>query len=215
MNTPYETLSLLHPNRHVRMISCLGIALGLGLAACGDDEDPMTPDPSVNPEEVITTMTVTLTPQGGGTPVVAVFRDVDGDGGMPATVTQPQPLTAGTTYDVAVELLDETKNPPEDITEEIEEEAEEHLFIYVVTGGVATVTITDRESEYPNGNMVGDDLPVGLEAELTATSAGTGSLQVVLLHLPPENGTPVKTPAVGLGDGFEEDINQTFQLTVQ
>jgi hypothetical protein len=34
----------------------------------------------VNEEEVITTMNVTLVPEGGGTAVVLSFQDLDGDG---------------------------------------------------------------------------------------------------------------------------------------
>ena len=43
--------------------------------SCTDDSDP------VNEEEVITTMTVTLTPDNGGTDVVLQTEDLDGEGG--------------------------------------------------------------------------------------------------------------------------------------
>ena len=39
----------------------------------------ITPEP-INEEEVITTMTVTLVPDGGGTEIVLSFQDLDGDG---------------------------------------------------------------------------------------------------------------------------------------
>ncbi|MDG1503047.1 MAG: type 1 periplasmic binding fold superfamily protein, partial [Flavicella sp.] len=51
--------------------------------SCSNDEDiisaPAMPEP-INEEEVITTLTVTLVPEGGGTAVVLSFQDLDGDG---------------------------------------------------------------------------------------------------------------------------------------
>ncbi len=49
------------------------IALFAFNSCSSDDSKP------VNEEEVITTVTVTLTPVGGGTPVVLTSRDLDGD----------------------------------------------------------------------------------------------------------------------------------------
>jgi len=51
-------------------------------------------------------------------------------------------------------LKDETKNPVEDITEEVKEEAEGHQFFYTPQGaltGRVTVTITDKDSKNPPG----------------------------------------------------------------
>ena len=45
--------------------------------SCSDDDD--NPE-EINEEETITTMTVTLTPQGGGTEIILASRDLDGDG---------------------------------------------------------------------------------------------------------------------------------------
>ena len=57
---------------------------GILLASCSDDDD--TPEP-VNEEELITTMTVTLTPQGGGNSITLQTRDLDGDGPDAPVVT--------------------------------------------------------------------------------------------------------------------------------
>ena len=93
---------------------------GLFLASCSDDD---APEP-VNEEEVITTMTITLTPQGGGTAIILESRDLDGDGPNPPEVTVSGNLMASTSYNGVIVLLNETETPPENITEEVEEEAD-------------------------------------------------------------------------------------------
>ena len=88
-------------------------------------DDPVIP----NEEEVITTLNYTLIPSDGGTPVVLSFQDLDGDGGDPPVITGGT-LAMNTTYNGSLELLNETETPPGDITEEVEEEADEHQFFF-------------------------------------------------------------------------------------
>ena len=57
-------------------------------------------------------------------------------------------LTAGTTYDGTIELLNETETPAEDITEEVQEEADEHQFFYTIgTGLDVTTTYEDEDGD--------------------------------------------------------------------
>ena len=177
----------------------LSLALiSIFFVSCSSDDD--TPDP-VNEEELITTMTVTLTPQAGGGDITLQSQDLDGDGPNPPVVTVSGPLSANTTYSGTVVLLNETENPAEDITQEVAEEDEEHQFFYLVSGAISGVTYTDQDG---NGN------PVGITFELTTGDAGTATLNVTLRHEPkkPNDGT--------LADaGGETDITQTFTVTVQ
>ena len=114
------------------------------IVSCNDDDDI---DP-VNEEEVITTMTVTLSPNGGGTNVVLQTRDLDGDGLNPPVITVSGPFTSGTTYMGSIVLLNETEDPAEDITEEVEKEAEEHQFFYTIGGGLdASTTYTNFDGD--------------------------------------------------------------------
>ena len=89
--------------------------------SCSNDDD--TPEP-VNEEEVITTLTVTLSPNGGGTAITLQTRDLDGDGPNAPVVNVSESLATGVTYSGTIVLLNETVNPPENITEEVEEEME-------------------------------------------------------------------------------------------
>ena len=173
---------------------CLSV---LVFAACSDDD---TPDP-VNEEEVITTLTVTLTPAGGGTAITLRSQDLDGDGPNPPVVTVSGNLDNGVTYNGTLVLLNETESPAEDITEEVEEEDEEHQFFYTIGGGLdATTTYTSFDS---NSN------PLGTTFDLAAGAASSGTLTFTLRHEPTK-------PNTGLADaGGETDIAVTFNVTVQ
>ena len=162
--------------------------------SCTDDSDP------VNEEEVITTMTVTLTPDTGGTDVVLQTRDLDGEGGEDPTVTVTGgPLTSGETYSGSIVLLNEID--AENITEEIEQEKEEHQFFFVIGSGLDVTTSYDDQDG--NGN------PVGLSFTLTAGSASGGDFTVTLRHEP-------NKPNTGINDaGGETDIEETFVITIQ
>jgi hypothetical protein len=168
--------------------------------------------------EQITRVELTLSPDTGGTPVVAAFSDPDGDGGASGT-SDPITLSADTTYALSVTFANELADPAEDVTAEIEAEAEEHqIFFYGdAVDGLLTHAYADMESSY-GSNDVGDDLPVGLANTITTAAAGTGTLRVRLQHMPPVNDTPVKE--AGLADAFpslpgEPDADVSFDVTVQ
>jgi hypothetical protein len=96
------------------------------------------------------------------------------------------------------------------------EEAEEHQFFFTgdATQGLLAVSYADKESDYPNGNKEGEDLPVGIKTTVVASEAGSGSLVVTLKHLPPVNDVVVKAPNIGLSAG-DTDIEVNFDVTVQ
>jgi len=166
--------------------------------SCSKDDD--TPEP-VNEEEVITTMTVTLAPNGGGAPITLQTRDLDGDGPNAPVISVSGNLATGVAYNGTIVLLNETVNPPEIITEEVEEEAEEHQFFYTIGGGLEVTTA------YSNFDADGNNL--GTQFTLTAGAASTGTLTFTLRHLPTK-------PNTGLGDaGGETDIAATFNVSVE
>lgn len=215
--------------------SRLGLVGMLVLGACpGDDTADGGSDGHdhghENESEVLTTVRLTFTPDGGGTPVVAAFTDPDGDGGMSGSADAIV-LTSGTTYALAVEFLNELEEPAEDITAEVREEAEAHQVF--VTGsavdGPATPSrpdaplehaYADSESTY-DADATGDDLPVGLAGTITARAAGSGTLEVTLRHLPELNGQPQKVAGLaemlGAGQPLPGDVDAAveFELTVQ
>lgn len=172
------------------------------IVSCSDDDTPE----EINEEEVITTMTVTLIPQGGGDTVRLISRDLDGDGPNPPEIEVTGPFMAGAAYNGSVELLNELETPPEDITEEVEEEDDEHQLFYTLASDIGTVEYTDED---------GDGNPVGLAFQYTAGVTGTtGTFTVTLRHEPNKD-----APGVSDGDitnaGGETDIEETFTVTIQ
>ncbi|WP_431123622.1 type 1 periplasmic binding fold superfamily protein [Flagellimonas flava] len=189
----------------------MAILAGSFLASCSSDDN--SPE-EINEEETITTMTVTLTPDGGGTAIELQSRDLDGDGPNAPEITISGNLAENTTYNGSVVLLNETETPAEEVNEEIEGEAAEHQFFYVVAGGLnATMEYADEESDYVSdetGTNFTTNNPVGITFTLTTTDASSGTLTVTLRHEPkkPNDGT--------LADaGGETDITQTFNLTIE
>ncbi|WP_282163134.1 type 1 periplasmic binding fold superfamily protein [Ulvibacterium marinum] len=194
----------------IKFLSALALT-GFLLTSCSDDDD--APEP-VNEEETITTMTVTLVPQGSGTTVTLVSRDLDGDGPNAPDIDVSGSLAENTVYDGGVVLLNETETPAENVNEEIEGEADEHQFFFVVGGALnATTAYGDDESDYVSeetGENFTTTNPVGIVFTLTTTDASSGTLAVTLRHEP-------KKPNDGsLADaGGETDITQTFSLTIE
>lgn len=128
-----------------------------------------------NPEEVITTMKLTLVPVGGGTTLTYQFDDPDGPGGTAPTQDEIV-LAPSKTYNVSIQLLNKTVTPAEDITTEVKEEADAHRFYYENSPG-SSISITGLDND-PNG------VPLGVTSTWTTGVAANGSLKVTLRHYP-------------------------------
>ena len=173
----------------------------LSIMSCSDDpEDPIIE----NEEEVITTLTYTLTPSEGGSAVVLSYQDLDGDGANEPTITNGT-LSAETTYSGSLTLLNETESPAESVTEEIEEEDADHQFFFVTTVSGLSVAYADTDDD---GN------PVGLASTLTTGSAGSGNLTVTLKHEPDKSASGVSDGVI-TNAGGETDISVTWTITVE
>lgn len=177
------------------------LGLALSFTACDDDpDDPVVP----NEEELITTVTYTLTPDGGGTPVTLNFSDPDGDGGNAPTVTEGT-LAANTTYVGVLSLLNEVEDPAENITAEIQEEDEEHQFFFQSTVDGLSVAYDDQDED---GN------PIGLTTTVTTGEPASGTLTVILRHEPDKSGDGVSEGSIANAGG-ETDIEVSFDVDVQ
>lgn len=169
------------------------------LTSCSSDDPEI-----VNQEELITTLKITLTPQGGGDAVILESKDLDGDGPIEPKTTVSGNLQVNKTYAGVVLLLNETLTPAEDITLEVEEEGVDHQFFYTFSNSIATVNYTDFDA---------NNKPIGITFSLTTTSADVGNLTVILRHLPNKAGTGVSAGSI-TNAGGETDVEATFSLTV-
>ena len=179
----------------------LGMFLMLSVFTACDSDDP---EP-VNEEELITTVELTFTNDNDASDVrTASFTDLDGEGGNDPIIDNIS-LMADATYTLTVKFLNEEETPAEDITEEVEEEDEDHQVFYVATGAEFTYAYGDQDS---NQN------PLGLTGTVTTGAASNGTLQVILIHEPNKTAAGVRD-----GDptnaGIESDIDVTFNLSIQ
>ena len=194
------------------------------IAGCGDDDDDdnddMDPD-AENPEEVITDVTLTFTPDGGGAAITATAEDPDGEGPEDLEITQDIELAANTTYTLTIDLLNaEDPDDVESITEEIDEEADEHMFFFAWTGDVfsdpeGNGNADNREDVVSYNDEDSAGLPLGLSTTWTTGDASTGTLRIALKHQPEApDGTAVKTETSTINDG-DSDIDITWDVTIE
>jgi hypothetical protein len=204
-------------------IRSIALLLVTSISACASEGH----DPDEE-NEVISRVELSFVPVAGGDVLTFSFSDPDGDGGVSGTA-EPIVLTGGTQYTLELRFLEDLVEPAEDITQDIRMEAEDH-FVFVlgdVVGPAAdsstallTHAYADLESDY-GPNAVGDDLPVGLVNTISTNTEGTGTLRIMLRHLPQLNGNPQKTgdlPQV-LANGESlpgnADADISFELVVQ
>ena len=179
----------------------LALAFAATLAAC-DDDDPMLVEE--NEEELITRTTVVLT---AGTDVVTFsLVDPDGDGGVDA-VTTGGSLAAGTTYSYVATFLNETEDPAEDITEEVNAEDEEHQIFISFDGIDAAVTEQDEDD---NGR------PLGVTGRIRVAddASGSGTMNFTLVHEPNKEADGVADGDI-TNAGGETDVAAVFPVTIR
>lgn len=167
--------------------------------SCKKDEDEVTtPAPPANENEVITTLRILFTDSANTADVrTAEFRDPDGPGGVAYDRFDTIRLDSNRTYFAEILLLNETASPADTISNEVLEEANDHLFCFDPTGSSASVTITDRD---------GNNLPLGLQSTWQTASSGTGTMKVSLHHQP-----GIKNGNCSLG---ETDVEVEFVVEV-
>ena len=115
-------------------------------------------------------MTLTFTPTAGGATVTAAAQDPDGPGPLPLQITQQIALLESTEYEMAITLFNSIEG--EDITEEIMEEDDEHMFFFSFTDGAFTSpagdgNIDNRADPMNYNDFDGNGLPVGLSTNLS------------------------------------------------
>lgn len=186
--------------KNIKLLAFLFITT-LFATSCSSDDD-IAP---IVEEEVITTLNVTLV--GGGETITLEYKDLDPEGPTPPTITVSSPLMANTNYIASMTLLNELENPIENITVEIEEEAEEHQFFYLVGSGlnISNLTYLDFDA---------DGKPLGLNFSFDTGEASQGDFTVILRHEPNKDGAGVSDGDI-TNAGGDTDISATFPLVIQ
>jgi hypothetical protein len=176
----------------------LSLFLSTSLFLVGCKKDSVE---AADENELITSVKLNFTT--GGVTQTFAYSDPDGDGGKVPTIATVS-LKANTTYTLTIEILDESKNPVSNITNEVAAEKDEHLFVYTPSpANLLTYTYGDKDSRNFN---------VGLTGSIKTGAMATGKLKVQLRHQPPVNGNPTKDGTVTSGS---DDVNIDFNVTIQ
>ncbi|MBD1397275.1 hypothetical protein H9Q13_08875 [Pontibacter sp. JH31] len=169
----------------------------LTTTACGDDDGP-GPDEE---GEVITTVMLSLVPEGKGQNATATISTLSGS----PVQNGPLTLKANTVYNATITLADDSKTPSVNVTNEIKQKTNEHLFVYTFTpesGSNASVGVEIKDRDANNR-------PVGLETTInTGPNTGAGKLRVILKHQPGGIKTGTNTTA------GETDVDVSFNVIV-
>jgi hypothetical protein len=176
------------------------IALLLMLALTSCRKQPQIPQALVNEPENITKVKLTFTDSANASSIyTASWNDADGAGGN-APIVDNIALSASKTYFTTVEVLDETKNPVANISNEISKEADQHQFFFIKSNANVSFAYADADA---NGN------PLGLKTRWRTGSDSTGNISVILKHQP-----GVKVAAPGDINAGNTDIDVSFKLVI-
>lgn len=182
--------------RNSAMIAIAGVLLVTG---CKKDKN-VVDDPHNHDNEdaeLITSVELEFSDTAHIKPNISVaFRDPDGAGGNAATEFDTIKLAANTVYNVKIKLLDESKNPVVNISDEVKTEGAEHLFCFEVNGANATIVRTDSDGTYE----------IGLNSRWTIGAASNGTIKVMLKHQP-----GLKNGTCGVGD-TDVEVNFVTQI---
>jgi hypothetical protein len=170
------------------------------LLSCKKNHDEAPSPQDQNETELITTVSLIIKDNGILVDTFT-FNDPDGAGGVTPTVEHIT-LNAGKNYTCTLLLLDETKNPTDTTSLEIEEERDVHQFFFHPSAG------TDMSFTYADYDDNG--VPVGLQSTITTGIASTGTLTVVLKHQPGVK--PTSGP--GNEELGETDVEVSFDVTI-
>jgi len=183
------------------ILSSLILSLVLLASSCRQNDDNAPTPKDQNEEELITTLRLIIKENGSLVNTFS-FRDLDGVGGATPTI-EDIILDANKIYTCTLLVLDETKNPVDTTSVEIEEENDVHQFFFTPSAGT---NLTVSYLDYDDNNV-----PVGLETEFVTGAASTGTLKIVLKHQP-----GVK-PTSGNGNEAlgETDVEVEFNVEIQ
>ncbi len=174
-------------------------ALVFGATAC-----KKTDNPEPDEHELITTARITFT--NTGVSQSFSYKVQNGFGSNSGTVAiDTIRLAPNSSYGVAVQLLNESENPVEDVTAEVIAEQLEHLFLYSSNPAAGAGSLT-----FSDGNKDTQGAAFNLTGTMRTGDAGSGALTLYLIHAPTDkNGT---TPAAA---GGGTDVQATFPVRLQ
>ncbi len=127
------------------------------------------------------------------------WKDLDGPGGNPPVIDTIVLPASTLNITGRLKVYDESKNPVDDITEEIEAENTAHLFVYSASGADLNIGPYDTDD---NGD------PFNLVTVWRAGQPSTGTLNIRLYHEPTDKMNSTNP-------GGEVDFDVTFPVRIE
>lgn len=177
-------------------VTIVGFTFIALLVGCKEKAPPVTP----TEEEVITTVTITLTEVGTSAVTEFMWEDIDGDGSNPPNRIDTFRIKKGAEYTGAIRIENRAITPAEDYTEEIRRLGTQHQFFFATADELVTILPTDLDA---NGHVV------GLAFSVLGKQYGTSVVQVELSHFDDPGSKNGTRPS------DETDISVKFPLVVQ
>ena len=192
-------------------ISVFALASLVFITGC-DTDDPIKEDVP----ESITKATLTFSAPGEQ-PIEATATDPDGEGVQDLEVDGPINLDANKSYQMTITLINGLANPSDpayDVTAEVEEESDEHMFFFSWTNNVfndptGNGNIDNRNDDVNYEDSDANALPLGLETFWTTAGVSSGNFRLVLKHQP-EQKSATSSSSTG-----ETDLDLTFAIAIQ
>lgn len=188
--------------KKIALVSAVSIlAISMTMTSCKKKEDPK-PDE----QELITTLKLSVSGSGGFAKTFT-YKVENGFGGTTSGTVQIDTikLPATQTYSMTAEVLNEKASPVVNITDEVIAEKDEHLLLYISTPSSGAGSLS-----FSNGSKDSKNLPFNQTITVASGAAGSGKLQVNLIHAPSD-----KTATTTTGVGGETDVEAIFPVLIQ
>lgn len=145
----------------------------LFMSGCSDNNVVNPPNPSE--VELITTVILNFVNNTTGQTLSFEFDDPDGEGGNPPVRFDTIRLANNSSYDLEILLLDRSKTPVDTVSEEIEEEADDHQFFFTPVNADVSIIYLDFDK---------NNVPLGLRSRWTTGDISNGAVNIILKHQP-------------------------------
>ena len=189
LNAFFNMTSIAFYSKHLtgtlRILAALLLSVAISSCEVDDPEKEEVP-------ELITKVILRFESETGGEAIVATATDPDGEGVGDIEIDQPIKLALMTSYSLEIMLVNDLADitqPEYDVSEEVREEAGEHMFFFEWTDNLFAVPSGSGNIENSAG-IVGyldedeNGLPLGLETKWTTSGPATGEFRIVLKHQP-------------------------------
>ena len=182
-------------------ISILFMAFGALAASCAKEPPGNVSHPLSNEFLTTTILNLQNTAIPGDKPTIKYYLDPNNPSAAPVITPDTMVLKTNGVYTCNIIILDETKSPPDTVSDVIKQRENIHLFVFYPSVGLMLKdSITDHDTNIP-------PLPFGLQSQIKTSSASKGTLEVVLRHQPNvKNGSP--TPG-------STDLDATFPISIK